>query len=136
MRERSKIVDTRTKILNAEAAVAMAREFARPFTVFTGHFDVMLAEDAGALEAARNESCARTLMVLVTTPPEPVLSVRARAEMAAALRVVDYVVIAEDGPGPEALLATLAPDRTVRAETAHQKRSIQLVEHVHRRQTG
>ena len=114
----------------------MAREYARPFTVFTGHFDVMLAEDAGALEAARNETCARTLMVLVTPPPEPVLSARARAEMAAALRVVDYVIIADDGPGPEALLAALAPDRTVRAEAAHQKRSTQLVEHVHRRQAG
>ena len=114
----------------------MTRDFARPFAVVTGYFDVMLAEDASALEAARNETCARTLMVLVTAPPEPMLAARARAEMAAALRVVDYVVIAEDGPGPEALLAALAPDRTVRAEAAHQKRSTQLIEHVHRRQAG
>jgi UTP-glucose-1-phosphate uridylyltransferase len=56
--------------------------------------------------------------------------------MAAALRTVDYVVIAEDGAGPEPFLAALAPDRIVRAEAAHQQRCAQLVQHVQQRQAG
>lgn len=134
--ERNGIVDTRTKILSPEAAVAMTHGCPRPLAVVTGYFDVMLAAHAEELEAARGETGAGTLLVLVSPPPRPVLSPRARAEMAAALRVVDYVVIAEDGRGPEALLAALAPDRTVRAEAAHRTRSTQVVENVHRRQAG
>lgn len=114
----------------------MARTFPRPLAAVAGYFDVVLAADAAELEAVRAEARAATLVALVSSPPCPVLAPRARAEMVAALRVVDYVVVPENGPGLEALLAALAPDRTVRAEGAHQGRFAQLVQHVHRRQSG
>ncbi len=115
---------------------AKSPALARPVAAVTGYFDVVLAADAAELEAVREETGAATLIALVSSPPCPVLSPRARAEMAASLRVVDYVVVLENGPGLEALLAALAPDRTVRAETAQQKRFAQLVQNVHRRQSG
>jgi hypothetical protein len=63
------------------------------------------------------------------------MPVRARAEMAAALRVVDYVLISEN-PHQDALLACLQPAELVRLEEAHGERKRQLTEHVHRRQTS
>jgi bifunctional ADP-heptose synthase (sugar kinase/adenylyltransferase) len=67
--------------------------------------------------------------------PNSLLPQRARAELVAALRVVDYVVTADDA-APDALLASLKPSHLVRLEAAHVVRKRQLMEHVHRRQTS
>jgi glycerol-3-phosphate cytidylyltransferase-like family protein len=67
------------------------------------------------------------------------LSQRARAELVAALRVVDYVVTADDGD-VERLTESLKPAEVARLEAEHARRNAlwarQLREHVHRCQTS
>lgn len=58
----------------------------------TGHFDPVLAAHARRLADARNG--ARSLVVLITEPEEPLLDARARAEVVAGLEIVDRVGIA------------------------------------------
>ena len=50
-------------------------------------------------------------MVVVTDPPRPILPARARAELVAALAVVDYVVLSEE-ERLEDLLARLEASRS------------------------
>jgi hypothetical protein len=52
----------------------------------------------------------------------------------AALRMIDYVIIAEAGEA-QAILSRLAPAETVRLEETDLRRRGELIEHVHRRQT-
>ena len=120
-------MDTRTKILNLEAAP-------RGCTVVTGAFDVVLAGDARELAEIRSRHPERPLLAVVLPLPDALLPQRARAELAAALRMVDYVVSADD-VAPDALLASLEPAHLVRLEEAQAARKRQLTEHVHRRQT-
>ena len=125
-------MDTRSKILNAEAAP-------RACTVVTGAFDVLLAEDARELAGIRASHPGQPLLVVVLPLPGPLLPRRARAELVAALRVVDYVVTADDAApdaATDALLAALEPAQLVRLEEAQAVRKRQLMKHVHRRQTS
>jgi bifunctional ADP-heptose synthase (sugar kinase/adenylyltransferase) len=126
-------VDTRNKIITAQAACDLAR--GREVVLVTGHFDVLLAAHLRELQRVREVRPQAALIVAVTSPPEPVLDARARAEMVAALAVVDYVVSLE-GEQPESLLAAFSPDRTVRLEAVHQQRMRELIQHVHRRQSA
>ena len=121
-------MDTRTKILSSEAAP-------RACTVVTGAFDPVLAEDARELAEIRANHPDRPLLVVVLPLPGELLPQRARAELVAALRMVDYVVIADDAV-PNALLASLEPAQLVRLEEAQAIRKRQLMEHAHRRQTS
>ena len=121
-------MDTRSKILNAEAVP-------RGCTVVTGAFDVVLVGDARELAEIRASHPNRPLLVVVLPLPDPLLPQRARAELVAALRMVDYVVTADDAT-PDALLASLEPAQLVRLEEAQAVRKRQLMEHVHRRQTS
>ena len=120
-------MDTRDKILTAGAAP-------RGCTVVTGTFDVMQAEDARELDEIRGANPGQPLLVVIAQLPEGLLPQRARAELVAALRVVDYVVTADD-TAPDALLASLEPARLVRLEAVHADRKRQLMEHVARRKT-
>ena len=125
-------MDTRNKILSPEAAP-------RGCTVVTGAFDVMLAADARQLAGIRESHPDRPILVVVLPLPEELLPQRARAELVAALRMVDYVVTADDaapGAATDALLASLEPAQLVRLEEVHAARKRQLMEHVHRRQTS
>jgi hypothetical protein len=125
-------MDTRTKILSPEAAP-------RACTVVTGVFDPVLAEDARELEEIRATHPDRPLLVVVLPLPGELLSGRARAELVAALRMVDYVVIAPDAAKAAAtssLLAALQPARLVRLEEIQAIRKRQLKDHVQRRQTS
>ena len=121
-------MDTRTKILPAEAAPHAS-------TVVPGTFDVLLAGDARELAEIRASRPGRPLLAVVLPLPDALLPQRARAELVAALRMVDYVVTAPDG-STDALLASLEPAHLVRLEEAHSARKRQLIEHVHRRQTS
>jgi hypothetical protein len=121
-------MDTRTKILTPEAAPHAC-------IVVTGAFDPVLAEDARQLAEIRAGHQDRPLLVLVLPLPGELLPLRARAELVAALRMVDYVVTADE-IAPDALLASLEPAHLVRLEEAQAVRKRQLMEHVHRRQTG
>ncbi len=96
----------------------------------TGHFDPLLAEHARLLrDFARPGS---TLVAVVTASREPLLGLRARAELVAALSVVDYVFTAEDGR-PDAILAELAPEAVLRWEEDDQRRTAELIAHVQSR---
>jgi len=121
-------VDTRNKILSADAAPRAA-------TVVTGTFDVIQAEDARELAAIRAHSPVRPLVVVVLPLDDWLLPQRARAELVAGLRMVDYVLITDDRH-PDALLAGLQPAEVVRLEAVHADRKRQLMGHVHRRQTS
>jgi bifunctional ADP-heptose synthase (sugar kinase/adenylyltransferase) len=121
-------MDTRSKIVNPEAAPQAC-------TVVTGSFDLVLAADARELAEIRARCPDRPLLVVVLPLPGSLLPERARAELVAALRMVDYVVTADDA-APDALLAWLEPSHLVRLEAAQAERKRLLMEHVHRRQTS
>jgi bifunctional ADP-heptose synthase (sugar kinase/adenylyltransferase) len=127
-------VDTRTKILTAEEAGALGRG-SEQVVLATGYFDVLLAAHLRDLERVR-ESLPEDAVLLVAlgTPEQPLLDGRARAEVVAALAVVDYVVSLEKQQ-MERLLPVFPEQRRVRLEAAHQERMRELIEHVHRRQS-
>ncbi|HWQ57113.1 MAG TPA: hypothetical protein VN442_25730 [Bryobacteraceae bacterium] len=132
-------MDTRTKIVDTSKASAAAREWrARGgrLLAVTGYFDVLQASHVRELAEARRAAGDSLLMALLVPPPDPVQAPQARAELAAGLAMVDYVVTTENGPALEALLAAIEPDTVVRLETADELRMRQLIEHVHRRHTG
>jgi glycerol-3-phosphate cytidylyltransferase-like family protein len=79
-------VDTRPKIVGGEEALRLAAAGA---TVVSGYFDPLLASHAERLaELKRNGT---PLLVVITSPANPILPVRARAELVAGLRAVDHV---------------------------------------------
>jgi len=101
-----------------------------PLRAVTGHFDPLLVEHSRLLrDFARPGS---TLVVVVTANRDPLLSLRARAELVAALSVVDYVFAAEDGRA-DAILAALAPEAVLRCEQDDQRRTAELIAHVQSR---
>jgi hypothetical protein len=120
-------MDTRNKILTLAAAMEL-----RPAgAVATGYFDVLRAEDARELARVGHHP----LLVVVLPVAGEILTQRARAELVAALRVVDYVVTGDDSD-VERLVTGLRPVEFVRLEAAEASRAQQLIEHVHRRQTS
>ena len=124
-------MDTRSKILTLEAAVAL--EPARPLVLAAGLFDILRAGLIRDLDEARGHYAAGALMAVVLPGGEAVLGQAARAEMAAALRVIDYVVAA-DHAGLDGLAAALRPVVVVCLDDADRRRIHQLIAHVHSRQ--
>jgi len=120
-------VDTRDKILTPAAAVETARSAranGTQVTVVTGYFDPLLAGHARRL--AEIAEPGGVLMAVVMEPERPILPARARAELVAALAVVDYVLPAEPASQLEA-------DRIFREEAADLRRTQELVARVHSR---
>lgn len=126
-------VDTRIKILDRAAAVHVARELrekGKRLVVVTGYFDVLLADAVRRLQSRAGD---HALMAIVLEPSNPILTISARAELVAALRVIDYVCPATDAD-TEQLLYELQADEICREELADQRRTEDLAEHVRRRQ--
>jgi len=121
-------MDTRRKILSLDAAFALRTSV----TVVTGTFDVLRAEHARELAAIR-ERTGKPLLAVVLPVEKELLSQTARAALVAALRMIDYVVIA-DSAELDRLVAVLRPASVERMETADALRMKQLVEHVKRGQ--
>jgi bifunctional ADP-heptose synthase (sugar kinase/adenylyltransferase) len=119
-------MDTRSKILSVAAALKLRP----PVALVTGYFDVLRVGDARELARVRHHP----LLVVVLPLVNEILPQRARAELVAALRVVDYVVTAGYGD-VDRLIESLRPAEFVRLETEHALWSSQLIEHVHSRQT-
>jgi hypothetical protein len=92
-------LDTRTKIITAEDAPK--RLGGKPTRWVSGHFDPLLAEHVRRLGEYSTQD--RTLVVEITNPKRPLLAQRARAELVAALGMVDYVVLRDVGPEAPAL---------------------------------
>ena len=119
-------MDTRTKIVSPNAAA----EFPQPLLLVTGRFDILRTEMARELAAARERTGAQTLAVAILPLADEVAPLAARAQLAAALRVVDYVF-----PIPEGDLKSLAdrlqPMEILDLQEADAERKRQLIAHVH-----
>lgn len=129
-------MDTREKILAPVQALELAHNLRRigsRIRVVTGYFDVLLADHVRRLKQLMEHGRPEVLFVVLSTPAEPILPLRARAELVAALSVVDYVIPVATGT-LEALLTGLSPDEVLRAEANDERRTQELIEYVHRRQ--
>ena len=122
-------MDTRTKIVTAADLEKL--NLARPLLVATGRFDVLRTEAADALSAARERTGAASLLVALRPLADGLAPIEARAEMTAALRMVDYVFIVANGDWPGSV-ASLQPIEIVDLEDADAERIRQLIEHVRR----
>jgi glycerol-3-phosphate cytidylyltransferase-like family protein len=119
-------MDTRTKILSAADACSLLS--GRPVTLVTGYFDILRASHLRDL----NRIGAQLLLAAVLPNPDAILPLRARVELAAALRMVDYVVTGEDRD-LNILVSALQPVQIVRLEDAERERASHLKQHVQRR---
>jgi bifunctional ADP-heptose synthase (sugar kinase/adenylyltransferase) len=88
-------LDTRSKIIALEQAREKLRD--SPAHWVSGDFDPLLAEHVRRLR--EHAVPGRVLVVEVTNPARPLLPQRARAELVAALAMVDYVVLGNGQPG-------------------------------------
>lgn len=125
-------LDTRTKILTlAEAAVAASslHSAGSRITAFVSHLEVLRAPQVQALNVAAAEG--GKVIVVLTDPEAPLATLDARAEVAAALRMVDYVVPAPEGAAP--VLAAIQPDRVIDDEELDRGRTRDLIAHVRSR---
>lgn len=109
-------VDTRGKIISSAQAGELRAGGA---TVVSGYFDPLLAWHAQRFDELKR---AAPLIAVIETPAQPILPARARAELVASLRAVDYVVESAGG---------LKAD--VRLEQEDQQHLNQLIAHVHAR---
>ena len=87
----------------------------------SGHFDPLVADHAEQLAALKQEG--KALLILIATPPDPILPALARAQLVAGLAVVDYVCASPDGLAPQVAL-----------EVQHREQLANLIRHVHTRQ--
>ena len=111
-------MDTRTKIVPLDEIEERLHN--RACTRVSGHFDPLLAENVRRLSAAREPG--RLLVVEVTNPERPLLSQRARAELVAALEIVDYVALSDAGT-PAALDAGITERFTAHVLDRHRQES-------------
>ncbi|MBZ5602639.1 MAG: hypothetical protein LAO79_10070 [Acidobacteriia bacterium] len=111
-------MDTRGKIISAVEASRLAATGA---LVVSGSFDPMLASHAARISGLKREGV--PLVVAIATTADTILPARARAELVAGLRAVDYVVESVEGLVPN---IRLEPEDAARLE--------KLIEHVHARQ--
>ncbi len=126
-------MDTRNKIIEMEKACALARG-PRQAILATGYFDVLRTAHVRELMRWHESHPDALLLVAVGMPEQPLLEARARAELVAALGVVDYVVSLEDRQ-METLLAVFPAEHIIRLEAAHEQHMRELIQHVHRRQS-
>jgi glycerol-3-phosphate cytidylyltransferase-like family protein len=120
-------MDTRTKIVTAAGLPDMA---AGNVALVTGYFDILRASHIHALQ----QIDAGKLVVVVSHYCKAVLPLRARAELVAALRMVDYVITADDSQ-LDTLVSALRPAQIVHLEDADLQRATELKQHVQRRQS-
>lgn len=122
------MVDTRTKILSPAEAAGLG-----PAVVVTGCFDPLLAGHARRMAELARAGAA--LVVVLLDPQRPLLPARARAELAASLAAVNWVVLpgAED---PGQVIRLLKPLAVYREETAERERTQALIQRVWERRAG
>jgi bifunctional ADP-heptose synthase (sugar kinase/adenylyltransferase) len=91
-------LDTRTKIVPLHAIEERLQS--RAASWISGHFDPLLAEHVRRLTQARQPD--HMLVVEVTNAAQPLLAQRARAELVAALSMVDFVVLGDGDANADA----------------------------------
>lgn len=117
-------MDTRGKILPPDQFIAVVRD---PFVAVSGYFDVLQPSTIRDLQGAVRDG--EKLLAIVLDPPSPsVLSSAARTELAASLRVIDYVVHLPDDPSP--FILGIEPIRYIRQEERHLGSTGRLIGHV------
>ncbi len=124
-------MDTTSKILSPDSALSMKPP--QPLVLVAGLFDILRESHVDYLVAVRAHTSAATLIAIVLPDDGAVLEQRARAELVAAMRMIDYVVAATDAD-LDRIAGTLHPAAVVRLEDADRQRVRQLIEHVHSRQ--
>lgn len=122
--------DTRNKIIDAAQAHRIASESAAPSIAFVTHLEVLRASHIRRLEEISAGNNGR-LFVILTEPEGPLVPLEARAEVAAALRMVDYVIPAPGGA--ISVLDVLRPGVTIHDEEEDRERTRSLMEHVRSR---
>jgi bifunctional ADP-heptose synthase (sugar kinase/adenylyltransferase) len=121
-------LDTRSKIVTLERALELSSRVRTAFV--SGYFDPVTAEHARRLR--ERKAGHDVLVAAISNPSDPVLDERARAEVLAALEMVDYVVLPREGVA--CLPAGTEPNVSVfREETADEERLQRLVERVHQK---
>lgn len=126
-------MDTRTKVIGAAAALEAARRVrasGKRVKLVKGCFDPLLAAQARRLRELADPASA--LFVAICEPAHPILPARARAELVAALAMVDYVILAE-APASDGFPDGLEPDETEREEAADERLTENLIRHVQSR---
>jgi glycerol-3-phosphate cytidylyltransferase-like family protein len=124
-------VDSRSKIVDAREATEIAAGGA---TVVSGYFDPMIAWHARWLSSFKKPG--QKMLVLIATPEHPILPARARAELVAALGIVDHV--AEYSEEVMTSIAATGGDAgaVIRVEAQDRELFQDLLELVHSRQSG
>ena len=116
--DRSTQMDTRSKILNpAKVLKHLAGPGESRFVIARGTFDILRAEHCRRLAQAKEGP--EKLVVLIAgdeTPRRTVLDARTRAELIAAVQVVDYVVICDEAEA-NGFISSLSPTRVVEPES-------------------
>jgi hypothetical protein len=110
-------LDTRAKILTA----AEAREKLKnpPVRWISGHFDPLLAEHTRRLISSAAPG--KLLVVEIIEPLQPLLSQRARAELVAALAVVDYAVLSDRNASNDPIDTAITEQFIQHVLSRHQK---------------
>ncbi len=125
-------MDTRNKIISVDQALALTGRLGESrahFSIVLGYFDVL---QPGMLVALDNfAACGTTLFGIVLSDRKCLLSNRTRAELAAALRVIDYVIPFEEDPSD--LVRSLAPAVCLDQRDAHGLSTGNLIAHVFQR---
>jgi bifunctional ADP-heptose synthase (sugar kinase/adenylyltransferase) len=122
--------DTRHKLLSVD----QARTLTGPAIVFVTHLEVLQASHVQRLEELAAEERGK-LIVIVTDPESPLVPLEARADVVAALRMVDYVIPSPDGPAPAltALRSGTVVKEVIEDEEEDRGRTRKLIEHVRSR---
>jgi hypothetical protein len=126
-------LDTRTKILDLNDA----EEFLRtrlgaepPVKVVVGYCDPLVASHVRRLNDIARDG---KLIVIVSSPTHPLLPVEARAELVAALAVVEKVIAVQPSKLRD-LLRLVPGELLVMEQAGDAERTEELVRHVHARQ--
>ncbi|MDQ6676843.1 MAG: hypothetical protein M3Z09_06055 [Acidobacteriota bacterium] len=128
-------MNTRGKILQSAEAAERAQAFrasATPYTLVCSTFDVLTAPRLRRLREIA--ATGNRLIAVVTNPPNPLLPRRARAELAAALAIIEFVVLAEEPHAP--FLASLGPASVIDEAPEDELRTADLIEHVQRKNSA
>ena len=106
-----------------------------PVVLVTGTFDILRAEHVRELAAIREKNAGASIVATIIPGGREWLPTHARAELVAAMRMIDYVVIAASREA-EDWIALLRPAAVMRFEAADARRAQELIEHVQQRQSS
>jgi len=128
-------MNTRTKILQPAEAAERTEAFqaaATPYTLVCSSFDVLTAPRIRCLREIA--ASGNRLIAVITSPPAALLPPAARAELAAALAIIEFVVLAEEPLA--SFLERLGPAPVIDETPKDGLRSAQLIEHVQRKNSA